>query len=123
MASVPFVKQPITERVVRRLSRRLGKASIAEWRRLLEADTMGTASTINIKDKESERWLKIAEEIGVKDSAPKSLLTGNDVMHICNIKPGAEVGIYLKEAYEAQLDGEFTTNDEARAWLKAHINP
>ena len=35
------------------------------------------------------------------------------------LKPGPEIGLIVKEAYERQLDGEFGTLEGALDWYKA----
>jgi tRNA nucleotidyltransferase (CCA-adding enzyme) len=44
--------------------------------------------------------------LAVADAVPKPILMGRDLMDI-GMKPSKEFGIILKNAYEAQLDGEF----------------
>ena len=54
-------------------------------------------------------WLAAqAERLRVADSAPKPLVMGRDLVAL-GMKPGPEFGKILKAAYEAQLDGRFST--------------
>ena len=46
------------------------------------------------------------------------LLSGNDVMQLLNIKPSPKLGEILDALYEAQLDGDVTSKDEAIQFVK-----
>lgn len=60
-------------------------------------------------------WLAdTAERLEIKDSAPRPLLLGRDLIAM-GMKPGVEFGKILKRVYEAQLDGKVTTKEEAQA--------
>ncbi len=47
----------------------------------------------------------------------KPLLTGEEVMEILNIQPGAKVGELLKNLHDAQIKGKVTSKNEARDFL------
>jgi len=66
------------------------------------------------------RWLaEQAERLRVADSAPKPLVQGRDLIAL-GMKPGVEFGKVLKAAYEAQLDGKFSTTQEGVVYVKGH---
>lgn len=48
------------------------------------------------------------------------LLSGNDVMQLLNIKPSPKLGEILDALYEAQLDGDVTSKDEAIQFIQMH---
>jgi len=50
------------------------------------------------------------------------LLSGNDVMKLLNIKPSPKLGEILNALYEAQLDGDVTTKQEAIEFVKRFSN-
>lgn len=63
----------------------------------------------------------IADENAFLDRQPrpqKPLLTGDEVMEILGVKPGAEVGKLLQALHAAQQKGEITSKSEARAFLQ-----
>jgi tRNA nucleotidyltransferase (CCA-adding enzyme) len=60
-----------------------------------------------------------AEELRLRDSAPKPLLQGRHLI-ARGMKPGKEFGILLNEAFEAQLEGTFLDLDGALKWLDGH---
>jgi len=47
-----------------------------------------------------------------------ALLTGEEIMAICRLSPGPEVGRCLQEVEEQRADGRLHTPDEAREWLR-----
>ena len=62
-------------------------------------------------------WLATrAKELEVAAAAPKPLVMGRDLIAL-GMKPGPEFGRILKAAYEAQLDGRFSTRDDALAFV------
>jgi len=63
----------------------------------------------------------IADENAFLDRQPrpqKPLLTGDDVMDLLGVKPGAEVGALLQKIHEAQQKGMITSKSEAKDYLK-----
>ncbi|MBO5751765.1 MAG: CCA tRNA nucleotidyltransferase [Kiritimatiellae bacterium] len=72
-------------------------------------------------ERESILWLaKRAEKLAVADSAPKPLVMGRDLMAI-GMSPGPKFGILLKKAYNAQLDGKFSTREDGISFIKKLI--
>ena len=73
-------------------------------------------------DLECLDWLlKRAEELRVKDSAPKPILMGRHLIER-GMKPGAGFGRILCAAYEAQLEGEFYDIAGAKNWLEKEVH-
>ncbi|MEM7495563.1 MAG: hypothetical protein AAF471_05420, partial [Myxococcota bacterium] len=63
-------------------------------------------------------WLREqARRLDVDLRPPDPLLQGRHLLKLGH-KPGPELGKLLQQAYEAQLDGAFTTVDGALAWLR-----
>jgi tRNA nucleotidyltransferase (CCA-adding enzyme) len=57
-----------------------------------------------------------AEELRLRDSAPKPLLQGRHLI-ARGMQPGKQFGTLLDEAFEVQLEGGFTDLDGALKWL------
>jgi tRNA nucleotidyltransferase (CCA-adding enzyme) len=112
----------VTPRAVRRLAVRLAPASIAQLVRLIEADASGRPprpkglpdSAARIRD------MAAAQSVGEKPQAP--LILGRHVLPYFNDRPGEHIGQVTRAAYEAQSDGEFSTEEEALAWLERYIS-
>jgi len=58
-----------------------------------------------------------AKSLGVDQKPPEAFLMGRDLIAM-GMKPGKEMGQILKNAYEAQLDGEIISKESALDWLK-----
>jgi tRNA nucleotidyltransferase (CCA-adding enzyme) len=112
----------VTARAVRRLAVRLAPASIAQLIRLIEADASGRSprprglpeSAARIRD------MAAAQSVGEKPLAP--LILGRHVLPYFDDRPGEHIGEVTRAAYEAQSDGDFSTEEEALAWLKRYIS-
>lgn len=68
---------------------------------------------------EAGAWLEAkARELDVWEHAPEPLLKGRHLLER-GLPPGPEVGKWVREAFERQLDGELRSLDDALAWLDA----
>ena len=68
---------------------------------------------------EACRWLlSAAQRLAVESAAPKPLVRGRDLLAL-GMKPGPSLGVLLKRAYEAQLDGTFATAAEGLDYVRA----
>lgn len=54
--------------------------------------------------------------------APPSLLDGHDVMRSFHLKGGPEIGAILEALREAQVSGEVSTQEDALAWVRRHLD-
>ncbi len=106
------------ERAVRRLAARLAPADIELWEALVEADASGRAP--HPPSRPGKPWLDLAHEMEIRNHAPRPLARGRMLIEM-GLEPGPEMGRLLKEAWEAQLDGAFTDEAGARAWLSRKL--
>ena len=68
---------------------------------------------------EDLQWLAAAaERLRVAAAAPKPILQGRDLMAL-GYKPSPQFGVWLKECFEAQLDGAFSDHAGALAYFKS----
>ena len=92
------------------------------------ADYLGTrAEQLNQAD-----WLKFVEKIRVLLEAyferhdkliePPTLLDGNQLMRILNLKPSRVIGELLELIKESQAAGEVQTVEEALQLARSHLN-
>jgi poly(A) polymerase len=51
---------------------------------------------------------------------PDPWINGNNIINL-GVQPGADVGVWKKKAYDAQLEKTFAGRDELLAWLKSEI--
>jgi len=130
---------PISKRAVRRLSVRLGTANITQLSDLMLADRMGRVpyghaashcarcgrqltdtdsiargiGPVCLKIWRSEGLLERARELQCEQAQPKPILMGRHLLERNWMKPGPEMGKFLRFAYDLQLDGIFDDLDGA----------
>lgn len=68
-----------------------------------------------------EWLLSRARQLRVEAQAPAPILMGRHLLEL-GIGPGPEMGRLLDECYEAQLDGEFSTIEEALLYAKSKLS-
>jgi tRNA nucleotidyltransferase (CCA-adding enzyme) len=107
-----------TGKAIRRLATRLEPASIELWEALVEADASGRAPAPTSRP--AEAWLREAEHMQHHQGKPAPIVAGEMLLDI-GISPGPEMGNLIRHAYEAQLDGIFTDEAGARAWLQQYV--
>ncbi len=108
--------QQVTDRSVRRLSKRLEPENIQGLCILMSADAMGRPPRPAKVPKLVNELREKAHELQVHHGAPKAILLGRHLINL-GMSPGIEFGQILNAAYDAQLEGAFFTLDEARKWL------
>lgn len=108
------LRTPATPRVVRRLAHRLTPATLVQWERLVEADASGRPPMP--PERPAAAFLAIAQAEGADRSRPAPLVRGRNLI-AAGVAPGPQLGEMLRRAYEAQLDGKFSTVEEGVAWV------
>ena len=102
---------------VRRLSKKIEPATIYELALVMEADHSGRGGIDIGRHEKVQFMLNKAEELKIKNSAPKPILMGHHLISL-GYKPGPEFGTILRRAFEAQLNGEFNDLETGVVWLK-----
>lgn len=107
-------------RHVRRLTRTLEQSgeSLRMLARLVEADASGRPPLPRQMPPSMQDMLTLAENHQVSEQGPRPLLLGRHLIAI-GVTPGPTMGRLLKDAYDAQLDGEFETVESGLLWLRA----
>jgi len=103
-----------TPRMVRRLAQRLAPATIDLWGRITGADGGGRPPLPAVNS--GTACVVLAQSLGVVTGKPVALVRGEDIMQL-GVPQGPQIGEWLQRAYDAQLDGMFTTREQALAWL------
>jgi tRNA nucleotidyltransferase (CCA-adding enzyme) len=103
-----------TPRMVRRLAQRLAPATIDLWGRITGADGGGRPPLPAVNS--GTTCVTMAQSLGVVTGKPTALVRGGDIMQL-GVPQGPQIGEWLQRAYDAQLDGVFTTREQALAWL------
>jgi tRNA nucleotidyltransferase (CCA-adding enzyme) len=101
-----------TPRAVRRLAVRLHPATITELATVMIADASGRPPLPQRTPPGVDALLKRAAELDLESQRPTPILLGRHLL-ARGRSPGPALGVILKEAFEAQLDGQFQNLDEA----------
>jgi tRNA nucleotidyltransferase (CCA-adding enzyme) len=108
--------QELTDRVVRRLARRLEPESIEGLCLVITADSMGRPPRPAEEPECVRLLLARARALQVEEKPPAAILMGRHLLEL-GLAPGREVGVILDSAYEAQLEGAFFDLPRALHWL------
>ena len=108
--------QTHTARSVRRLARRLVPETIQGLCLVMTADHFGRPPRPRVVPAGITELLAKAEELKLRDSAPKPVLLGRHLLEL-GMTPGREFGVLLEAAFEAQIEGAFEDLPGAFAWL------
>jgi len=119
LTHIDFVQ---SARHVRRVAVALEKAgeSLVMLSRLVEADHSGRPPLPAELPDKMAAMLVMAKELSVQDTGPRPLLLGRHILQL-GLKPGPQIGEILKEAFEAQLEGQLQTEEEALVWAKSRV--
>lgn len=107
----------INERVVKRLSVRLGEASIKDLLALIEADHSGRPPLPRGLPENANRLSEVSALLKLEASKPQPIILGRHLIRLGRA-PGKDFGPLLKEMFERQLDGEFDGEEEGIVLLK-----
>ena len=129
---LPVVFSPVEPKTIDSILRRLAlRVSLPQMDRLYQACVASEGKSENhpesseadgrIKTKPIGDGLQArAVELGIWESPPKPLLKGRHLQAM-GMEPGKTMGELLKEAFETQLDGGFSLEEEAIAWAHSKI--
>ena len=107
---------------LRRLARQLIPATIDDLCEVMEADARGRPPITPVHSLRLVETLRTrARELQVSGQAPRPILLGRHLL-AHNLKPGPQLKPILTAAFEAQLDGEFSDEPGALAWLRQHLD-
>ena len=118
LVTAPDVNEKAMMRFVRKMGEdaidiiTLAKADRLSARGQAITDEMVETNLANL-DKLQNFYLEKKDAVVIK-----KLLNGNEIMQALKIKAGPQLGEIIDKLYEAQLNGEITTKDEALAFVK-----
>lgn len=106
----------ISDATIRRLAQRV---SIRKLCMVSKADFLGrtTPDALSGHDPATTWLCAYAERLQVARQGPQALLQGRHLLE-AGFEPGPAMGRLLKEAFEAQLEGQFTDLEGALKWLQ-----
>jgi tRNA nucleotidyltransferase (CCA-adding enzyme) len=119
---VPLVREHMahlntpTHSSVRRLARRLHPATVAELTLVMMADHTARPPLPGGFPAGAVEIMFIADEVAVVDSQPEPIVMGRHLLEM-GWTPGPHIGDALRDAFEGQLSGEFSTVEEGQAWV------
>ena len=113
-------RERINSGIIRRLAL---KVSIPDLVLLARADYFGRILSDDERTHfEAGDWLlDEADRINVLGEAPRPLLLGRHLLAL-GMKPGVEIGLVLKQAFERQLNGDFQKEEAAISWAKSYLS-
>lgn len=110
----------VTPANVRHLAVALTPANLRLWRLLASADLEGRGLEEPHGKLFFDDWFEEASRQEICDHQPEPLLFGRDLEPF-GIRPGKEMGQILREAWVAQLDGEFLNHEGGLRWLTERL--
>ena len=116
------LKNDVTPRTVRRLALRLAPANITQLLRLIEADHSGRPPLPAGLPDSAARIRDMAAAQAVATKPQGAFILGRHVLPFFENRPGPHIGEITRAAYEAQTDGEFSSEEEALKWLRDFMN-
>lgn len=120
---IPLVAQhmihvnTVTDRAVRRLAKRLEPETIPSLCTVMSADAMGRPPLSFEIPAHILEIQRRAEELNVLSNAPEPFLKGRDLIAM-GIEPGKQMGEWLRQSYELQLEGDLENHQAALDWIQ-----
>ena len=118
MRPLSLYRDRASDSAIRRLASRVKR--IDRLIRVARADNSGRPP-IDPNFPEGKWLLDKTEQLRIKDSAPKPILQGRHLINL-GINPGPNFGKILDQAYDAQLKGEFGSEDHGCKYLRKIID-
>jgi tRNA nucleotidyltransferase (CCA-adding enzyme) len=112
------LRNDVTPRAVRRLALRLAPANITQLMRLIEADHSGRPPLPAGLPEAAARIREMAAAQSVETKPQSAFILGRHVLPYFDNHPGPHIGEVTRAAYEAQMDGAFSREEEALRWLR-----
>ena len=111
----------ISESVLRRAAVRVHPSNLIDLCFLMECDKRGRPPLPDERPEKIQVALDLIVKLDIGIEKPKQILQGRHLIER-GIKPGKDMGNILKVAYEAQLDGQFSTVEGGLDLVLKHFN-
>ncbi len=105
---------------IRRLARRLAPAAIEDLCLVMLADMRGRPPQQDEPHPGIDSLREGAHRLAIEARAPKPILQGRHLIAE-GLPPGPDFKPLLESLFEAQLDGEFSSEEEGMAYLRRHL--
>lgn len=115
-----MLHQAMSDKAIRKLSNRLGKATIRELVLLVEADQFGRPPKEKVLNPNVVNTINRAKELGVFNGKPEPIIKGEDILNL-GYESGPIVGKILKKLYEMQLNGSFKDKESGLRSVKGLV--
>lgn len=112
---------PIGLAQVRHLADRLAPATIYELSLLIEADQSGRSPLAGGLPESARQIVDLATQDGIANCPPPKLMQGREVLPFYQRRSGPHIGEAVATAYQAYLNGEFSSLEDGRNWLKGYL--
>lgn len=109
----------IQARFIRRLADRLVPSNVQTLGYLIEADHGGRPPLPPGLPRRAEELIRMAKDLNLLEQPPKPIVMGRHLLEAGH-QPGPGIGSILKQLYNLQLDGAFTTVQEGLDLLGQH---
>ncbi len=110
----------VSDRMVRRLAKRLEPETIPSLCLIMTADALGRPPKEPKIPESIQALREKAQELEVLSQAPQPILKGGDLIAL-GMKPGKQIGILLKQIYDLQLEGTIQTRPQAFDWVRSKL--
>jgi tRNA nucleotidyltransferase (CCA-adding enzyme) len=107
---------PVSDGAFRRLAEKVDLELLA---RLAKSDCLGRSGHFDCSA--MDWFLDRARDLGVQHAPPEPIVKGRHLLAL-GLKPGPRIGVILRQIYEKQLDGSFTSIDEGIALARQIID-
>ena len=108
---------PVSIRTARRLSVRLGKASLVQLGRLVESDLSGRPPMPRQQSEAMQQLLDLAQDMKIEYTKPAHIIQGRNLIEL-GYQPAPWFRSILDKCYEAQLDGVFEDQASGLDYLR-----
>ena len=113
------IQEPSPKKV-RRLAVQTQPATLNDLLLVMRADANGHGNNANPHKDYLNALQSLAAELKVEAEAPKPILLGRHLIKQ-GLTPGEHFGKILKQAFEAQINGEFHDEQGGLQWLKEFL--